>query len=88
MLTCAVKLFEWSLRPERRYVNVVRLQKKHISGTLDQIDKKKKCKPNYKCEDTICGKALQQLPQMVHFKDTAQNVGDLHELQYHFVAFL
>ena len=52
------------------------------------MTKKKKCKPNYKCEDTICGKALQQLPQMVHFKDTAQNVGDLHELQYHFVAFL
>lgn len=61
-------------------------KKTHFKRTRSNLAHKK-YKPNYKREDAICGKAFQQLPQMVSFKDTAQNVGDLHELQYHFVDF-
>lgn len=55
-------------------------KKTHFRRTRSNLPQKKKSKPNYKREDTICGKAFWQLPQMVSFKDTAPNVGDLHEL--------
>lgn len=54
-------------------------KKTHFRRTRSNLQEKKS-KPNYKREDTICGKAFWQLPQMVSFKDTAPNVGDLHEL--------